>query len=188
MHRGLKYTFIFAAGAAIGSLVTWKFLDSRYKNILKEEEEAIRMYYSNKAESDDSDYFVYEDEENKEDLQEEAKNILTECGYTTKENIEKEDKSMEPYIITPDELGELDGYDIETLYYHADNVLVDDTGTPIEDVEGLVGVDFPDYFGEYEDDAVYVRNDRLRCDYEILRDLSNYSETKRPVYAPEEDE
>lgn len=183
MHRGIKCAFIFAAGAAIGSLVTWRVLDSRYKKILKEEEELIRDFYRSKDEDDDSEYFVYEDESI-----DDAREILVSSGYTTKENIEKEDESMKPYIISPEDLGEIDGYEVETLYYHADGVLVDDADHPIEDVENLVGLDYPDHFGEYEDDAVYVRNDRLRCDYEILRDLSNYSEVQRPVYTPEEDE
>ena len=31
------------------------------------------------------------------------------------------------------------------------------------------------HFGEYEDDAVYVRNDELKTDYEILRSEKDYN-------------
>ena len=34
------------------------------------------------------------------------------------------------------------------------------------------------HFGEYEDDTVYVVNDRLKCYYEICRDYGNYSDHK----------
>ena len=37
-----------------------------------------------------------------------------------------------------------------------------------EDPTGIVGDDFKKHFGEYEDDCVYVRNDNLDIDYEIL--------------------
>ena len=46
----------------------------------------------------------------------------------------------------------------------------------VEDIENVVGLDFADHIGEYEDDAVHIRNERLRCDYEILRDLRKYSD------------
>ena len=46
----------------------------------------------------------------------------------------------------------------------------------IEDVDNIVGLDSLDTFGKYEDDSIYVRNDSLKCDYEILADNSNYSD------------
>lgn len=30
------------------------------------------------------------------------------------------------------------------------------------------------HFGEYEEDAVFVRNDAKKCDYEILKDLRRF--------------
>ena len=85
---------------------------------------------------------------------------------------------MAPYIITPDEFGEFDDYETISLTYYADGVLTDDMDEPIEDVDGLVGVDSLSHFGEYEDDSVFVRNDRMKADYEILSDLRNYSDIK----------
>ena len=65
---------------------------------------------------------------------------------------------------------------------YADGVLTDDWDHPIEDVEGLVGVESLTHFGEYEEDSVYVRNDRYKTDYEILKDLRNFSEIPNHDY------
>jgi hypothetical protein len=71
------------------------------------------------------------------------------------------------------------------LTYYADDVLAleyadRDTGEikydVIDDVEHTIGADSLTHFGEYEDDSVHVRNDRLECDYEILRDYRKFSD------------
>ena len=49
-------------------------------------------------------------------------------------------------------------------------------GERIKDVDSVVGAESLTHFGEYEDDSVFVRNDRLKCDYEILMDTRTYSE------------
>ena len=56
---------------------------------------------------------------------------------------------------------------------------MDDGGDKIEDVDDVVGMESLTRFGEYEDDSVFVRNDRLRCDYEILMDERTYSEARK---------
>ena len=56
---------------------------------------------------------------------------------------------------------------------------MDDGGDKIEDVDDVVGMESLTHFGEYEDDSVFVRNDRLRCDYEILMDERTYSEAQK---------
>lgn len=84
-----------------------------------------------------------------------------------------------PYVIAPEEFGEMDDYETVSLTYYSDGVLTDDFDNEIEDVEGMVGEDSLDHFGEYEDDSVFVRNDRYKTDYEILLDLRKYSDVKK---------
>ena len=81
-----------------------------------------------------------------------------------------------PYVISPDEFGELDDYDLISLTYYADEVLADDIDEIVEDVDDVVGLDSLTHFGEYEPDSVFVRNDRLKADYEILLDERTYPE------------
>lgn len=180
MKSTLSKILIFATGAAIGSVVTWKLIEGRYKQIVQEEIDSMDEYYRNKYGIEDAE----DEEENSEadaqvDIREYAK-TLSQQGYTNYSNIEitedEEVKDVErPYVISPEEFGELHGYDTVTFYYHADGVLTDDQNEPIEDVDDVVGLDSLNHFGEYEDDSVFVRDDTRRIDYEILYDPSTYS-------------
>lgn len=126
------------------------------------------------------------DRNNKPDIVEYAK-ILSETGYTNyaERQDKKEKKGVEPvederpYVISPDEFGEKDGYENVTLTYYADGVLTDYFDNVISNVDEVVGFDSLDHFGEYEDDAVFVRNEKMETDYEILRDLRDFNESDK---------
>ena len=143
--------------------------------------------------SDDSDDVEEEpkpeqkiDRNNKPDIVEYAK-ILSEASYTNYADRQdkKEKKGVEPvederpYVISPDEFGEKDGYENVTLTYYADGVLTDYFDNVISNVDEVVGFDSLDHFGEYEDDAVFVRNEKMETDYEILRDLRDFNESDK---------
>ena len=83
-----------------------------------------------------------------------------------------------PYVISPDDFGELDGYETSSLTYYADGVLEDDYYVVIEEdaVDDMVGIESLEHFGDYENDTVFVRNEKLKTDFEIQRDLRKYSE------------
>ena len=87
---------------------------------------------------------------------------------------------MQPHVITPEEFGELYDYEKVSLIYYADGVLTDEDDNIVDDVDGIVGIDSLNMFGQYEEDSVYVRNDERRCDYEILMDERKYHQVKRP--------
>lgn len=99
---------------------------------------------------------------------------------TPKEPRKSENTGEHPYVISPEEFDELDGYTPISLTYFADGVLADEHGVVVDDVEEIVG-DALNHFGEYEDDSVYVRNDAKRCDYEILRDEREYAEFRETL-------
>ena len=80
-----------------------------------------------------------------------------------------------PYVISPGEFGEMNGYTQISLTYFDDGILSDENGVIIDEPEDIVG-DALNHFGEYEEDSVFVRSDPKRCDYEILRDLRSYAE------------
>lgn len=83
-----------------------------------------------------------------------------------------------PYVISQEEFLEGSSYMQSTLTYFAgDNVLVDERDTPIEDPDKTVGLDNLFKFGQWSNDKkiVYVRNDILDMEYEILRSEGKYS-------------
>ena len=93
---------------------------------------------------------------------------------------------LSPYVILPEEFGECDdtSYTCSSLRYHADGVLAYDNGDIVTDLEDIIGFDALSHFGEYEEDSVFVRNPRLKMDYEILLDLTNYYEPVNEPVAP----
>lgn len=88
---------------------------------------------------------------------------------------DQEDIPDGPKVISPDEYGELLHYKQISLTYYEDKVLVDELGEPVINIEEIIGPDALNTFGTYEEDAVHVRNDRLRCEYEIIKDPRLYA-------------
>lgn len=178
----------FIAGAAIGSLASWYFAKQRYEQLAQEDFNSRRFQHVEPIEpiEDDSDEEEIERavehiNEEKPDLMEYARKI-SEQRYADREETMTATKERRgipgerPYVISPDEFGELEDYNKYSLTYYADHVLTDDMDQIIEDVDSLVGFESLTHFGEYEDDSVFVRNDRTKADYEILKDLRTYTE------------
>lgn len=76
-------------------------------------------------------------------------------------------KKLEPYVISPDEYMSSE-YIAKSLIYYSDKVLADDDDNVIPNPTTLLGKNALTSFGQYEDDSVYVRDDNLKTDYEIL--------------------
>lgn len=170
----LSKIFMFTAGAAIGSAVTWKVVKTKYERIAQEEIESVREVYERS--SKDEEPTEESDEEEDENI-DGYKDMIDSLGYT--KTIEKEEDDVsEPYVIAPEEYDE-NGYETVSLYYYEDGVLENAiTREVIENANELVGDDFVNHFGEYEDDSVFVRNDKIKTDFEILKDGGYYSEVE----------
>lgn len=179
----LNNVIMFAAGAAIGSVVTWRLMKNKCED-LREENATIREVYSDYLKENSSEEKTESDEEDEEDQKmdrKEYEKIVNKSGYNNEEEDDEDEEEdgdvyIVPYVIVPEEFDE-NGYETATLFYYADGVLAhDDTNERVDDVEELVCADFAEHFGEYEQDSVFVRNDNLKMDFEILKDLRPYSE------------
>ena len=187
MSNTLSKIVIFTTGAIIGSVVTWKLVERKYARIAEEEIESVKEAFSRRKENEKTTEEDEVIEEPNDDIygEDELKDKVTMTNYrtlaSTYTNGEVEDKKEEcnmerPYVISPEEFEDSD-YTQESLdYYEGDGVLVDAFGDIVDNVDELVGEDFASYFGKYEKDTVYVRNDATEIDYEILRDYRSYSE------------
>ena len=85
----------FILGASLGSLVTYKIVEEKFKNIANEDIESVREYYKNKYskyldEDNYIDFGVYDIKENSE--QDENKNLIS--NYALKNLIEKYNKKL----------------------------------------------------------------------------------------------
>jgi hypothetical protein len=85
-----------------------------------------------------------------------------------------------PFLITRtefDDAEETSNQKVGITYYMGDGVLADDHDVPIRDSAELVGTDFLAGFGSTDDpDIVYVRNNTVQIDFEIVRSQSGYAE------------
>ncbi len=164
---------IFLCGAAVGAFLAWRYTKNKYEDILQEEIDSVKKAFSKKSDENFNDKEpVSEYVPTEHDV-----SVLTdELNKSYISPDEEKTKSDIPYIIPPEEFGEFEGYETISLTYYADGILADDNDVKIDDVEDIIGSESLEHFGEYEDDSVFVRNDRLKSDYEILLDQRDYSD------------
>ena len=178
--------FAFVAGAGIGSFATWQYAKKQYEENLSKEIESVKEiygYYSANT-KDISEAREAADIAKDKPSIDEYRSTLKKMDYTAyAEKPEPEEPKIEsdvdydvPYVISPDEFGEIPEYAQISLSYFADQIVADDDYEILEDVEDVIGFDSLNHIGEYEDDAVHVRNDRLKADYEILVDHRKYAD------------
>ena len=191
----MKNLLCFVAGAAIGSVITWKLIEKKYKDLADEEIESVIETFKNRKPRITKDE-VKETVEKVINKCKEPKEIVEDIVTAEKYSIENEEEIDEddesnytidvdpgveviaPYVITPEQFGEYSEYGTKTLTYYADNVLTDEIDNPItsEEMETMIGPDALDHFGEYEDDSVYIRDEMNEMDYEILKSEKTFSE------------
>lgn len=196
--RKLATMLAFLTGAAVGGASVWYILKEQYSEIseqeiasakdafhireekLLEEIASLKEQLTSESEEAEAPQTVLAASRNQEkgDLAEYARRVRPGKEYTQYSQTvvpKTPTHTVEaPYVIDPPEFGELDGYTLISLYYFDDGILSDDKGIIIDDPEEIVG-DALEHLDE-EDDAIYVRSDPKRCDYEILRDLRSYAE------------
>lgn len=164
--------FIFIFGAAIGAAAAWKLTKTKYEAIANEEIASVKKAYHV---SDDSTF--KKDETTYSDIIKSEK-YTANSEPEPKKEIKYEDYPR-PYIISPADFSENFEYDTVDITYFADGVLCDENNEPLEDIENTIGEDAVEHIGEFAPDTAYVRNERLKCDYEILRDERNYADIKK---------
>lgn len=177
---------LFATGVAIGSAVTYILMKRKYEEQLDWiEEEPVEEYNEEEpAEEEIQDDVQEEKEDDQKETVQYNKYVKKYAGNSLVDEVEKEVKGSEddvdrPYLIKPNELGEMDDYEITTLYWYEDEVLSDELGNPIEDIDETVGLENIKMFGDSSIDYIYVRNDARMTDYEVLRDIGTFWEYKK---------
>ena len=177
MSKASKFV-IFAFGAGTGSAAMWLYIKKKYEQIAQEEIDSVKQHFAKTRDTESITEQI--PVKQKPDLKDYATQIQ-QNGYTNYSVTDKLEgaetvSTDKPYVIAPEDFGEADGYDTIGLTYYADRILADDDDELVEDAGSIVGFDSLGRFGEYEDDSVFVRNDRLKCDYEILLDRRKYSD------------
>lgn len=166
MNNKVMFGAGFILGGIAGVISTFTYAKNKYFAMAQVDIDEMRNFYlvENSKKLDVS----YDHCEDKDAVfQSKYSSLCRE--YTPKQMTDSsESKCSTAYIISPEEYGNNDDYNSITLLYHSDDILTDCSKEIIDNYEDIIG-DALDHFDEYEDDAVYVRNDEKRYDYEILR-------------------
>ena len=127
--------------------------------------------------------------------QDEYKRLLNDLRY---QNIEEDEHEPEqpsmvlrrdetivnpelPYNISPDEFEE-DDYESDEYILYADGYITDNYGMPLseEDILNSIGDNYNSYFGSYDDNQIWVRNERLRMDFSVIKDEDRFVDVATP--------
>ena len=197
MNNKLFSFIMFTTGAAIGSLVTWKVIKTKYERLAQEEIDSVKEEFSrlskirkesNDRQNEDENAEAGDIEWNDTDRDDLVEyNNITSRYRSSSDDDETDEEGDEwsegevpyingPYVISPDDFSSSPpGYSAQPLDYFADGILADGWGVKL-DIEETIGEESLEHFGEYADDLLYVRNERKEIDYEVTKDPRTYAE------------
>lgn len=182
----LSHVIAFVAGAAVGYFAANYLLKDKYeKRFQQEVSSTIEAFKSNKKDDEvthkDEKLKAVSDDNVVADIKEYAKNIGN-LNYSEvkdeKPSEEREDNidHTKPYVITEEEVDAYMNYSITQWNYYADGVLTDENNEVVEDVSTTIGKEAFEHLKKTSESAIYVRNDLLELDYEILKNEMTYAE------------
>lgn len=180
----LKVLLVFGLGGVVGALGANIVLKKKYEQIVEEEITSIREVaatrqssrpaWQTRNTSSDCDVNSAYSDDVAPDTDEAAEmyeyeNISRENNYSGYASI--------PYLISIEEFSEeMPHFDKLTIHYYAyDNTLVDENEEIIPDIAVIVGDCIPVAFGDQG--VVYVRNECISVDYEVILISKSYAET-----------
>ena len=195
-----------AVGFGVGYFVMGKRLETKYEKLAKEEIAEMREHYTKKMVAAQSkppaNVIVEERQYDEKELQaieetnrrfppeketpmvEETPQVsnIFEDPWDYAVEIKKRQHDV-PYIIHYDEFqqNEPENEQVTYTYYELDDVLADIRDTEIDDMDAVIGLGNLGRWGHGSNDEniVYVRNEYLSLDVEIVRDRGSFAEETR---------
>ena len=179
----MKNIIFFLGGVVLGSVTTYLIVKDKYEEQMNSETEQIKTYYENK-------YKVEEEpeEEKKEEIVEERiveekdepdyQGIIQGLNYNQFSTKVGDKPAKRPYLIS------MDDYNTDTKYikkivslFEDDEVCMDnDTKEVMDNVAKDIGIDNLEYIAQNGDSEIYVRNDQLGIDYNIVSEPGSYED------------
>lgn len=189
--KNLKLIAAFALGAVTGGFAVYSFVKERFntkasKDIqeAREHYEAMQKIVSNSSDADKKrieeleialrashDHIEYLDTE-LERLRNKSifVDAVNENGYS-----EELLPGKKPYFVDPLEENDL-GYNTISLTLYDDQTLTDESDKPmsLNDIYNAIGSELYETIQTGDDDYYLIRNEKLKCDFEISRVLYDY--------------
>lgn len=191
----------FLSGAAIAALIAWKvtdkFCSTKYEKIAQDEINSVKKRFTvpkadKNEKKEETKEEVAKKAADKPSLNEYANRIREYTNYSGSKANELrqtifDSKAKKPIVITPDEYADEEDYAEQNLTLYADGILADEDDTILE-ADEVLGVDNIDRIGEYEDDALHVRDDVKKIYYEVLADERSYKDATGKDPSSDKDE
>ena len=190
----MKKSIIAAIGGAIvGAGVAYIFVKKKYSIVIDELSDQVNDFIVPVPEEVTEDNIVVVDSDMDKKIKPPSydtsyNNVVEKTGYNdmfkdkekpaSKKSGERKKKVADIEYIDPVTFGDDKDYDTLTFTYYADGVVANEDNEEIADYEiiSLLGENFEDHFGEYEQDSVNVKNNKTKTYYEVLKDDRCYSE------------
>lgn len=198
MNDKVKCIISFISGAVSGSVVSIIFVKKKWQKEFDDKRNEMISYYEKEKEKVKKELPEKEEKEppepkEKEQGVEESERIIQKFNYakisTPERTINKSpilndsEYSKDPYEIDGREFGTQEMYGMVTLYLYDDGELLTEKYELLsdDDIENYIGSKMLEKFATKRDadpelDSFYVRNDRLKTDYEILIESGRYEE------------
>ena len=197
----IKDPIIFVSGLAIGAIGTWFFTRKHYQKVADEEIESVKASFKKLQEDaqkradaakNKPDLTTYMEVANKgqEEVKEEPK-AVNYTGFTSE--VAPEDASFsreellpkpidpkvdrsKPYLINRLPYADEDpDYTSITVMYYADGTYADPHGRELE-IEEYIGSDLMGYVEETDKEELFIRNEELGVDIDIVKDARTYDD------------
>lgn len=190
MNNIVKTGLGFIFGAVCGGIVAYEISKRKFSERLETElAKAREMYHpvekrkisidpECKKESFVAEESDKEEKEKRAAEEKEYKNYSSFYKAESEETVVPESdipKVPKPYVITPEDYGSM-GYNEVSLTYYADGMLTEEGKKKRLSIKNTIGEENIKHFGEYSQDALYVRNEEKEIDYEVLKDERVYSD------------
>lgn len=174
----MKQFLYFFGGLASGIFIGFVVTTNHYEELMEIERESMDNYYRKKREDEDrknnakkankiisNQYFI------RSSLEEGEKEVV-DAELDIREDVyPMEERAQKPYIITGDEYhnGDFHSFDKDCVIYWAGNEMLTSEEEDEEfDISDVIGDDAIAWMVEHDTDRVYVRNERLGTDYEVV--------------------
>ena len=181
MNKGMiGYVVAFSLGAAVGAFATYKYLSNKCEQVIQEEIKALRERLAERADDNSEISEEEKTEEAPDTTDEKYEDIISSNGYVRYGDVKTDESGNnvfagQPYVISPEAFGMKRGYETLSLFDYRDGILADVNDEVVENIDEIIG-DALDSIGEYEADAVHVRNDELKKDFDVLVSSKYYSD------------
>lgn len=185
----MKNAFIFLLGAATGGTITYFSLKNYFQRLADQEISDMEDYYKEHFQDlDDLEERekqfneISEEKQLNDKIKKEYIEHVRASQYTNYSNSDPaesesptEEDEPEPYQITEAEFSQFpdDGWEDDSYTWYEDtDEVVNAYGKTIseEDVLEHLGNEFKELFDRNDTNTIYIRNEKYRKDYEIVRD------------------